>query len=184
MRTLARAAMFYAVGAAALLISAAAAAGPRDFVMADPPRPLPEIAVLTAEGAPETLAAALPPGRPAVLNLWATWCAPCVEELPALARLQRALGDAATVAALSVDRGGPRVVGAFLAKTGISGLTIRLDPLAESLPALRTRGLPTTLVLDREHREVARLEGPTDWDSPETVARLKVLMGLTAPAAP
>jgi thiol-disulfide isomerase/thioredoxin len=184
MRTLALAATFYALigvcvalidgdAASAIRGGAASAAGLKTFVVVNPPRALPEITVMTMEGNVETLAAALPPGKPAVVNLWATWCVPCVKELPSLARLQTLLGDKATVTALSVDRGGAHTVGAFLAKTGIAGLNIRLDPRAESLQALQARGMPTTLLLNAAHREVARFEGPAEWDEPDIATEVK-----------
>jgi thiol-disulfide isomerase/thioredoxin len=184
MRTLAFAATFYAsvgscaaligVGAAsAISVGTASAAGLKTFVVVNPPRALPEITVMTMEGNVETLTAGLPAGKPAVVNLWATWCVPCVKELPSLARLQTLLGDKATVSALSVDRGGAYTVGAFLAKTGIAGLNIRLDPRAESLQALQARGMPTTLLLNAAHREVARFEGPAEWDEPDIAAEVK-----------
>lgn len=174
MRTLALAATFYACAAASVAISA----DMKTFVVVDPPRPTPETAVTTLEGRPGKLAEILPSGKPAVVNLWATWCVPCIKELPSLADLQRRLGDAATVAALSVDRGGMHAVGGFLAKTGISGLTFLLDPRSDSLQTLQARGLPTTLLLDAQGREVARFEGPAEWGAPEMFDQTRRLLGL------
>lgn len=147
------------------------------FVATRPPVPLPGIAVMTAEGEPEELTEALPRGVPVVLNLWATWCAPCVAELPALARMAAAVGGGLGVVALSVDRDGPRAVGAFLVGNRITGLTVKLDPRGEALPALGVRGLPVTLLLDAHHREVARFEGAAEWDSPEVIAKVRALVG-------
>lgn len=172
MRTLACAATIYTC-----LASLAAHSAPSGtMAAADQPRPLPEIAVMTLEGESGTLAGARAPGKPAVINLWATWCAPCIRELPDLVDLQKKLGDAATVVALSVDRGGMHAVGKFLAKTGVSGLTFRLDPRSDALQALQVRGLPTTLLVDAQGREVARYEGPAEWAGPEMLEQVRGLL--------
>lgn len=170
MRTLAFAATILANLAAT---APAGAAGIKTFVDIEPPQPLPQADVMTMEGEPTTLAKALPAGKPAVVNLWATWCAPCVKELPALVNLQKLLGDGATVVTLSVDRGGAYAVGAFFAKTGIEGLKTLVDPRAESLQTLQARGLPTTILVDAHGREVARYEGPAEWDSADMAALVK-----------
>lgn len=170
MRTLAFAATILASLAAT---APAGAAGIKAFVDVEPPQPLPRVDIMTLEGEPTTLAKALPAGKPAVVNLWATWCAPCVKELPALAALQKLLGGDAAVATLSVDRGGAYAVGAFFAKTGIEGLQTLVDPRAESLQTLKARGLPTTILVDAQGREVARYEGPAEWDSAEVAAQVK-----------
>lgn len=181
MRTLTRAAMISATLALAIPFagppSACAAGGTKTFVATRPSVPIPEIAVLSTEGEPETLSDAFPRGVPVVLNLWATWCAPCVAELPSLARMSAVLGGDAGVVALSVDRGGPLAVGKFLVGNGITGLTVKLDPRGDALPALGVRGLPVTLLLDADHREVARYEGAAEWDSPEIIAKVRMLVG-------
>lgn len=174
MRTLA----FAATILASMAATPAFAAGIKAFVELNPPQPLARVDVMTMAGDVATLEKALPAGRPAVVNLWATWCAPCVKELPALAGLQKLLGDKATVATLSVDRGGAYAVGAFFAKTGIEGLMTLLDPRAESLQVLKARGLPTTILVDAQGREVARYEGPAEWDSPEVAAQVKELLSI------
>lgn len=183
MRTLAFAATILAVFAASILAPLAAAApagaaGIKTFVEKSPPQQPPRTDVMTMEGEPTTLAKALPAGKPAVVNLWATWCAPCVKELPALANLQKLLGDQAAVVTLSVDRGGAYAVGAFFAKTGIVGLKTLVDPRAESLQTLQARGLPTTILLDAEGREVARYEGPAEWDSADMAGEVKARLNI------
>lgn len=175
MRTLAFAAMILASSAA---VAPVGAAGIKTFVEKNPPQPLPQTDVMTMEGEPTTLAKALPAGKPAVVNLWATWCAPCVKELPALADLQKLLGENAAVVTLSVDRGGAYAVGAFFAKTGITGLRTLVDPRAESLQTLQARGLPTTILVDAQGREVARFEGPAEWDSAEVAAEVKARLNI------
>jgi len=146
------------------------------FTEVSPPRPLPALALTDLEGAP--LAADALRGRLTLLNVWATWCAPCVKEMPALERLQSQLGGPGfAVVALSVDRGGAHQVKPFLEKAGLSRLTIALDQPGAAMQALELRGLPTTLLLDAEGREVARFEGAAEWDAPAMVADLRKRMG-------
>jgi thiol-disulfide isomerase/thioredoxin len=113
-------------------------------------------------------------GRVVILNLWATWCGPCVEELPALDRLQTRLAERdLSVIALSVDRQGAPIVGPFLAKLGVRSLDLYVDAPGESLKAFQPRGLPTTVVIGRDGRELGRLEGAASWDSPEAEALIR-----------
>lgn len=113
-------------------------------------------------------------GRVVLLNFWATWCAPCVEELPALDRLQARLGGRdLSVIALSVDRQGASIVGPFLAKLGVRALEMYVDAQGESLKAFQPRGLPTTVLIGRDGRELGRLEGAAAWDSPAAEALIR-----------
>ncbi|TWA62107.1 thiol-disulfide isomerase/thioredoxin [Azospirillum brasilense] len=116
--------------------------------------------------------------RLVLLNLWATWCAPCVKEMPALDRLQAQLGGPGfQVVALSVDRGGKDQVQPFYQRTGVKNLALYLDPSSASMQTLKLRGLPTTLLVDQEGRELGRIEGAVEWDSPEVIAFLRKHMG-------
>ena len=142
----------------------------------DPPKPLPEVGWTSAEGAARHLADHV--GQGVVLNFWATWCAPCVAEMPSLDRLARALeAEKIAVLPLSSDRGGAAVVERFYASHGITSLPVLLDARGAAARALGARGLPTTLVLDRAGREVARLEGGADWGSQAAVERIRALVG-------
>ncbi len=108
-----------------------------------------------------------------VVNLWATWCPPCVEEMPALDRLAGLIqGGGIEVLALSQDRGGAPVVRSFYDRYGLRNLGVWLDPRGGAARAWGVRGLPTTLIVDREGLEAARVEGVATWDSPETVAHI------------
>jgi len=113
-----------------------------------------------------------------VINLWATWCPPCVAEMPALDRLQGMLrAERIAVLALSSDRGGRAQVEPFYQRLGLKELTIWLDPRGAAARALGARGLPTTVIIDRVGREVARLEGEAAWDAPALVAAVRRLVG-------
>ncbi|MCM0020097.1 MAG: TlpA family protein disulfide reductase, partial [Tagaea sp.] len=134
------------------------------FVRHRPPVAAPAISFRTAEG--KELGLGDFAGRVAVVNFWATWCAPCVEEMPALDRLHAALAqEGIEVVAISVDRGGLRQAAPFFEVNGLKNLPVYLDPSGASMRALGVRGLPTTIVIDRQGREAGRLEGAAHWDS-------------------
>lgn len=140
------------------------------------PKPMPPLSFIDAEGRRTDLADFK--DRVILLNLWATWCGPCVKEMPSLDRLQAQLGgDAFQVVALSLDRGGRAAVEPFYKKTGVQNLTVFLDPASESMKALSLRGLPTTILVDPEGRELGRIEGAVEWDAPEVVAFLRQFLG-------
>ena len=121
-------------------------------------------------------------GKGLVVNFWATWCPPCVAEMPALDRAHAALAtDRIEVLALSSDRGGKAQVAPFYARTAVRNLAIWLDPRGAAGRAFGVRGLPTTLVLDRNGREVARMEGEAEWDRPEILAAIRRLVGDAVP---
>lgn len=116
-------------------------------------------------------------GRVVVLNLWATWCAPCRKEMPDLGKLQTALsGPDFEVVALSLDRKGLEASKAFLQETGVTNLSLYIEPEAKSLAALQALGLPATILIDRNGKEAGRLLGPADWASPEAQAMVKALL--------
>jgi thiol-disulfide isomerase/thioredoxin len=116
-------------------------------------------------------------GRVVLLNLWATWCAPCRKEMPDLAKLQTALGSKDfEVVALSVDRKGLDASKAFLAEISASNLAAYVEPEAKSLAALQALGLPATVLIDRAGKEAGRILGPAEWASPEAQAMVKALL--------
>jgi thiol-disulfide isomerase/thioredoxin len=140
------------------------------LVIADTPRPLPDLAFLDGEGQPKTLAEF--GGRVVALNLWATWCVPCREEMPAFDQLQGALKDRPfDVVAISIDSGGPEKPKAFLEEIGVTHLPLYTDaksPVFRSLKGIgRALGLPTTLLIDEAGCEIGYLPGPADWASDE-----------------
>jgi thiol-disulfide isomerase/thioredoxin len=140
------------------------------------PKPVPELTFLDAEGNEVSLADFQ--GDVVVLNLWATWCAPCRREMPSLDRLQAKFGgDGLEVIALSLDRGDVAKVRAFFDELKISHLAVYQDPQARAGRELEAPGLPTTIVIDRSGQEVGRLLGPAEWDSEEALAVIKALIG-------
>lgn len=122
-------------------------------------------------------------GRLVLLNLWATWCAPCKMEMPSLDRLQAKIGDGIAVVALSVDRSGPQAPAAFLGSQGIAHLKLYNDKTGEASVRLKAAGLPTTLVLNEKGEEIARLIGPANWDGAGMLAELDALLGRQAATA-
>lgn len=115
-------------------------------------------------------------GKGVVLNLWATWCVPCVAEMPSLDALAEAVATSGVVVLpVSSDRGGAPAVQGFYAAHGIAHLPVLLDPASAAAHALGARGIPTTLLIDKTGRELARLEGGAAWDSPAAVAMVKRL---------
>jgi thiol-disulfide isomerase/thioredoxin len=157
----------------------ARAAGPYGRLAEDGPKPLPDFTFTDAEGLERRIADFA--GTGLLINLWATWCGPCVEEMPALDRAQAALlGDGIQVLALSSDRGGKAVVEPFLRDKKITRLGLWLDPRGAAGRAMGVRGLPTTVVVDRQGRETARLEGAAAWDAPEMLAAVGRLVGPVA----
>ena len=124
-------------------------------------------------------------GRLVLLNLWATWCAPCVKEMPSLERLQAKRGsDKFLVLALSQDRGGLFQVKQFYDAQDLQGLDIYVDKTMASARALKAAALPTTLLIDPEGREIGRLVGAAEWDSPEAIAYIDwYLRGVGAPGS-
>ena len=157
-----------ALPALAVSIQPAGAQAPAGFAVHESPQPLPDIQFENDQG--EAMSLAVFRGKVVLLNVWATWCAPCRREMPTLERLQAELGGPDfEVVALSLDRKGLSVVQEFYAELGLETLPIYVDESGEAQRALSVLGLPTTLLLDRDGNEIGRLLGPAEWDSPEMV---------------
>ncbi len=147
-------------------------AGIADFSPSAEAKPAPAIAFKDGQGADITLEALK--GKVLVVNLWATWCGPCIEELPSLAKLAEATKDEGIhVVAISVDRAEPSVVRKFLDKNGAANLEAYQDDGMKLASPLGVRGLPTTFVLDAEGRIRGTLVGPADWTSPAALALIR-----------
>ncbi len=142
------------------------------FVFKDEPMSLPEASFNGPDGQPMTLSAFK--GRVVLLNLWATWCAPCRKEMPYLDKLQRELGsDAFEVVALSVDRGSSDKPRKFLEELGATALKLYHDPAAQMGFTLKAIGMPATLLIDRQGRELGRLVGPAEWHGEDAKRLIK-----------
>jgi thiol-disulfide isomerase/thioredoxin len=127
------------------------------------PMPAPEISFIDAAGNTITLDAFR--GQVVLMNLWATWCAPCVEEMPSLDRLQAELGGTDfQVVALSIDRGGIADILPFYEQHGIEHLAAYADPTGQAPPTFGAIGLPTTVLINRRGRVIGTYQGPADWD--------------------
>ena len=142
----------------------------------DPPAPPAAVSLLDAEGKPHMVAEFA--GKILVVNMWATWCVPCVAEMPALQALAaKAATTGILVLPLSSDRGGRDVVEKFYASHNLTGLPIWLDPKGEVGRAWGARGLPTTYIIDRKGLLRGKLEGAVDWGSDETIKAITALAG-------
>ena len=162
------------LAATGILISAAFAGtkAPANFVQHSEPKPLPNIEF--EDGSGQKIRLADFKGRLVLLNIWATWCAPCRKEMPTLDRLQQQLGgEMFEVLALSLDQAGPAVVRKFYADIGIQNLRLIIDRNRRAMRDLRVIGLPTTLLIGKNGEELGRLVGPAEWDAEEMVAYFK-----------
>ncbi len=162
-----------AVGAGAYVSYWQKATGP--FARQVAPKAIPELRFVDEAGRAHTLADFR--GKVVLLNVWATWCEPCREEMPALDRLQARLGgERFQVLTLSVDLQGAPIARKFYSEVGIRALPIYIDPTAKAAFVLGAPGLPATLLVDRQGREVGRHLGAVKWDAPEVMERLQRAM--------
>ena len=122
------------------------------------------------DDAPVTLAAFR--GKPLLVNLWATWCAPCVAEMPTLDALAQSSGDRMAVVAVAQDLQGAAVVDPWFQKAGLKALQPYLDPKNALLDAYDNAGLPTSIYYGADGREIWRLIGAIDWQGEEAKALL------------
>ena len=161
-----------------------ASAAPQNFVMSEAPKPMPELQFTDSDGKSLTLADFR--GKVVLLNIWATWCAPCRKEMPTLDRLQAILGGPDfVVLPMSIDRKGMDAVTKFYAEIGIQHLAHYVAPGANQvLDILGVWGLPATLLVDRQGRELGRLDGPAEWDSPDMINTLKTIIAKQKETSP
>jgi thiol-disulfide isomerase/thioredoxin len=139
------------------------------------PIPVSETAFLDAGGTEVTFADY--EGQWIVLNFWATWCAPCREEMPTLSALQTALGgDTLQVVTIATGRNDPVAITQFFADIGVDNLPLSTDPQSRLARDFGVLGLPATIIIDPSGREVARLLGDADWASENALAVLTALV--------
>lgn len=168
-----------AAGPQSAAIAAAAVGEVAAFQASRPARPLPELSFLDAAGKPTTLKAF--EGRTVLLNLWATWCAPCRKEMPALDQLQAELGsDAFQVVAINIDQRNLDRPREWLKENGIARLAYFSDPETKVFQTLKKAGqaigMPTTLLIDARGCQLGVLHGPAEWASADAKALIAVAL--------
>jgi len=142
------------------------------FSFTKPPRPAPQTPFQAGDGTQVTLADFK--GRVLLVNFWATWCAPCVKELPSLDELQLRLGgEGLLVLAVSQDRGGAAVAGPFLKKLEVNRLGLFLDSKMKLGRAFGARALPWTILIGRDGKVIGQLPGYAEWDSDEALELIR-----------
>jgi thiol-disulfide isomerase/thioredoxin len=147
---------------------AAANAPPAPFVLAKAPQAVPQVAFNDGSGGHVEIASFK--GKYVLLNLWATWCAPCVRELPALAKLKASVHGKFDVVAVDVGRGTAADARTFLDGHGAKALGTYVDSNLALLRAFGAYGLPLTILIDPKGREIGRAVGPAAWDTPDSVS--------------
>ncbi|MGE5265901.1 MAG: TlpA disulfide reductase family protein [Deltaproteobacteria bacterium] len=134
------------------------------FVRKNPPVELADVSFEDETGAKKSLADFK--GKAILLNLWATWCLPCRHEMPSLDRLQKEMGsDQFQVVALSLDRAGRDAARKFFDEIKVENLKLYIDSTMKAGNGLRAVGMPTTILIGKDGKELGRLPGPAEWDS-------------------
>jgi thiol-disulfide isomerase/thioredoxin len=150
------------------------------LALAQTPFSMPDLAFKDSAGRPRTLADWR--GRTVLLNLWATWCVPCRREMPALDKLQAALGGANfEVVAVNMDTRDPEKPLNFLKEVGVTHLAYYSDESAQVFEDLKIAGkafgMPTTLVVDRDGCEIGDMAGPAEWASDDGIKLISAVVG-------
>jgi len=139
------------------------------------PKPFVDTAFVGEDGQPMNFDAFK--GQYTVVNFWATWCAPCRAEMPTLEALDKAFeGKGLDVMTIATGRNPQPAIDKFFAEIGVENLPKHLDPKQALARDMAVLGLPVTVVLNQDAREIARLTGDAHWDSPEAVAILTALV--------
>jgi thiol-disulfide isomerase/thioredoxin len=145
-----------------------------EFVPSSQPYPAPAISFSDTTG--HSIELSEMQGKLVIVNLWATWCEPCLREMPSLERLQSRLAGRIVVLAVSEDRGGNKTVEPFVAKLGLKSVKVYIDPKSDVGHAFGARGLPTSFLIDSEGKVLGRVEGAAEWDSPKILGVLEPLL--------
>ena len=113
-------------------------------------------------------------GKIVLLNFWATWCQPCIRELPSMERLQAKFNEGDfNIVAISLDRGGARVAERLLKRLKLKKLKLYIDKENKSAQVLGVKFMPTTFIFDRKSRKLGMLQGGVEWDSQEAIALIQ-----------
>lgn len=154
----------------------------QNFVAHEAPKPIGEATFLNNDG--EKIGFDAFRGKVVLVNLWATWCAPCRREMPSIDRLAEQLkGPDFDVVAVSVDLAGEDKAREFFAEIDVKHLDFYIDPRARIGAAFKGFGLPLTVILDAQGMELGRLLGPAEWDSPEAIDLVKAAIARGRPAS-
>lgn len=155
----------------------------KTLVWFDEPKPAPKAEFLGPDG--EVLHFEDFKGQALLVNLWATWCAPCVKELPSLDALEKQRGgEGFKVIAISLDKEGLSVIDPFFETNEITSLKAYADPKSKIKREFGAPGLPTTYLINRNGQVVAWFVGPTEWDDPKALASVDRLLAQADPATP
>ncbi|MFQ6551299.1 TlpA disulfide reductase family protein [Aestuariibius insulae] len=147
----------------------------RKLVVHSEPAAMPEATFTGEDGSEMTLAEY--EGQVVLLNFWATWCAPCRKEMPHLSELQTELGGSDfQVVTVATGRNPPEGMVRFLEEIGVDNLPLHRDPRQKLARGAGVLGLPVTVLLDREGREIARLQGDANWASDSAKAMIGAVM--------
>lgn len=145
------------------------------FSLSNPRPPAPRVAFQDGSGREVPLADFK--GQVVLLNFWATWCVPCLKEMPSLDRLERNLGGGSfTVLPVSIDREGKAAVEAYFKRLNISNLGVFLDPEMRTVFSFGVKDLPVSVLIDRSGRIVGRMVGPAEWDSADAEALVRYVV--------
>jgi len=149
--------------------------GINNFVKKNPPVPVENTSFYDRNGGKVRMSDYK--GTALVINFWATWCPPCVAEMPSLDRLKAILDDSGIdVLAINEDRDGATMALKFYEANGITNLDVLIDRKMALVKAAEVTGLPTTLLVDADGNEIAAVIGETEWDSPDVVALVKACL--------
>ncbi|MDO8606794.1 MAG: TlpA disulfide reductase family protein [Phaeospirillum sp.] len=151
-------------------------------VKANPPRPVATAASVDVDGVSKPFNSRIT--RPTLISFWATWCIPCLRELPTIGRF-KAMADAAGIDVLTVseDKEGAGPAVKLLAEKGLSHLPLVIDADGSLAKSMRVKGMPTTLIVNAKGEEVARMEGEVDWGEKSSFDGVISLLELAATPA-
>lgn len=153
-------------------MTASESAASSNFPVHAAPKSLPALSFVDGDRQKRTLASFK--GKLVLLNIWATWCTPCREEMPTLDRLQAKLGSAQfEVVALSIDRAEVSLIEKFYEELDLDALAVYVDPTGSASTILNVIGIPATLLINPQGDEMGRLLGPAQWDAPAMIEAIQ-----------